>query len=67
MALNPYALYYDTLIPYQNKNPKSLRADYIYLIFGEKAKGQTPRNEFAPYEKRYHKYFRPLIFTLSLQ
>jgi len=45
------------MIPYQNKNPKSLRADYIYLIFGEKAKGQTPQNEFAPYEKTISQIF----------
>ena len=40
-----------------NNNPKSVRNYYIYLKIGEKAKGQTLSNGFAPNEKRYHTNF----------
>lgn len=53
-------------IPSQENNPKLIKSDYIYRKFYKKAKRPTQWNEFVPYEKkRYHKYFSPLILTLS--
>jgi len=42
----------------QNNNQKLVRADYIYLKIGEKAKRQTLSNGFALMEKRYHTKFK---------
>ena len=39
-----------------------------YIVFlTEMQKRQIPEKGFALIEKRYHKYFRSLIFTFSLQ
>jgi len=35
------------VISCQNNNPKSVRADYIYLNLSKKAKGQTLRKGYA--------------------
>jgi len=50
-----------------NDNPRLINSDYIYPISYKNAKRQTRRNGFAFIEKRYHKNFEALIFTLSLE
>jgi hypothetical protein len=42
----------------------SISSTYI-LFITEMQKKQTLEKGFALFKKRYHRYFRPLIFTLS--
>ncbi len=51
------------LIPCQKPYLKPILVDYIYRIIQKKSKEKTPQKGFALIEKRYPKYFRPLIFV----
>ena len=62
---NDLGLSWRDVISCQNNKLRSIDSDYIYRKIHKKSKRQALRKGFALNEKRYHKYFRPLISTFS--